>query len=362
MDDEAGVAPSPGKPAADVEDQPIAVVLDVHYLGSAYAVAADVTVDKFEAALSKRCGGGRIVSRHACDALASDAVCAPDVAEQRKELHAKLRNAGYTVALAPPRPSSGVVGNTDVDVACAILAGTAAATAGASRSYGASRAPRKSAGVLALVAGDADFSAALSHVLSPAAELAVPLRRAFVFSGRAPSREPGGHIVGAAAASGASSHDSISHADALPLLPSLMPTMVTNDVREWRDRRRRRVIEEEARAVKKEDELLVKRYAMERAKTAKKKARTADEQAKRDAKAQEAEEKRLKKEAELQVCKAQSATPQPPSAFTPPPPLLCSTPAGEEAQPEAQRGADRGAARQVARRRGQARLLCWCAG
>ena len=69
-------------------------------------------------------------------------------------LHAKLRTAGYVLALSPAKTGSRVQGATDVDVACCLF-----------RAAGAFE-PHSSADAIVLVAGDADFLPAVKAVLS----------------------------------------------------------------------------------------------------------------------------------------------------------------------------------------------------
>ena len=146
---------SPDSPLTPLCSSPntIAIVLDTHYLEvavKAFSVASGWSVGAFESALVSACGGGKVVSRHACDS-----------SQANKPLHAALREAGYSLVLSPPKPSNGMQGATDVDVACCIFT-----VAGAF-------ANEPLADTLALVAGDSDFRPALAAALASGRELQV---------------------------------------------------------------------------------------------------------------------------------------------------------------------------------------------
>ena len=137
----------------------IAVVLDTHYLQvatKAFSLASSSwSVTAFEAAILAACGGtGAIVKRYACDS---------SIGGTSNPLHVALRTAGYELILSPPKPSNGMQGATDVDVACCIFA-----VAGAFAS-------QPVADTLVLVAGDSDFRPALASVLAAGRALQVAI-------------------------------------------------------------------------------------------------------------------------------------------------------------------------------------------
>jgi hypothetical protein len=68
-------------------------------------------------------------------------------------LHAKLRSAGYTLALSPAKSGSRAQGATDVDVACCLFTAAGAFS------------PSAQADAIVLIAGDADFLPAIRAVL-----------------------------------------------------------------------------------------------------------------------------------------------------------------------------------------------------
>ena len=191
------LTPSAQEPPPEEEEEeeeqeplsgPIGIVVDVHHLQSSFAIPAEATIDSFERALVARCGGGPICARFACDA----ATLSSDVEQPSKRgLHAQLRERGYELLLAPPRPLTGSHGATDIDMAACIL-DVARGRPGAN----------SAATNLVLIAGDADFSSLLSRVLPP--------RRAHL--------DPSGSTRGGGAASPAADPAVATTAGALPLV------------------------------------------------------------------------------------------------------------------------------------------------
>ena len=123
----------------------VAIILDTHYLAvavKAFSLQSGWSIAAFEAALLASCGGETVTARFACDS-----------ADKPSPLHTALQTAGYELVLSPPKPSNGMQGATDVDVACCLFA---AAGAFASAPV---------ADTLCLVAGDSDFRPALSAIL-----------------------------------------------------------------------------------------------------------------------------------------------------------------------------------------------------
>ena len=136
------VSPLPEPPAR------MAVVVDVHYLQvavKAFSLSGSWSISAFEKALVAACGStGTIVKRFACDS-SKEGGASP--------LHAALVSEGYELVLSPPKPSNGMQGATDVDVACCIFAVAGAFAA------------QPVADTLVLIAGDSDFRPALVAAL-----------------------------------------------------------------------------------------------------------------------------------------------------------------------------------------------------
>ena len=103
-------SPSPSIPrhAESSLSGPIGIVLDLHYLQTAFAVPADASIAEFEHAVAQRCGGGQICARYACDSMAFGGLDVASAAEapNRKRLHASLRDHGYEVLLPRYEPPS----------------------------------------------------------------------------------------------------------------------------------------------------------------------------------------------------------------------------------------------------------------
>ena len=134
----------------------MAVVVDVHYLQvavKAFSLSGSWSISAFEKALVAACGGtGTIVKRFACDSSKEGGA---------NPLHAALASEGYELVLSPPKPSNGMQGATDVDVACCIFAVAGAFAA------------QPVADTLVLIAGDSDFRPALVAALGSGRSLQV---------------------------------------------------------------------------------------------------------------------------------------------------------------------------------------------
>ena len=137
------------------------IVLDLAYLRTACGLSPDVAPAAFEAALASKLNAepSDIGERQACDVQA--AAGSPEAT-----LHAQLRDAGYTLVLAPRRPLAPNAG-VEADVACCLLelAGALGPAAATSSSAAASSATPNGVAVV-LVGGDADWSRVMERALS----------------------------------------------------------------------------------------------------------------------------------------------------------------------------------------------------
>ena len=262
---------------------PVAVILDVAYLTSEFTIPSDASFSPFEDALSAKCGGGTICARFACD-LEPDGEPLP----ARQRLHAALRQHGYELLLSSPRPLTGARGTTDLEMACCIMDSSKAPVQPAVGR-------RERASVLALVAGDADFSSVLGRVLIPAPPAPPPAAEDGSTSDAPPptpeaasssssadglracvyvsERGDRGQINGVAIRA-----EAIKHVDLLNVLPSLVPSIDLREATMRRDRRRDAQRNANAKVSQKEKVAETKRLAKEEEKAAKRRQKMAEDE------------------------------------------------------------------------------------
>ncbi len=303
----------------------VALILDVHYLEAEFSVPADASFARFESALASHCGGGPICARYACD-VEPDGEPLP----ARQRLHEALRQSGYTLLLAAPRPLSGMPGTTDLDITCCILASAGRSPPPLPLSSAALPRP---ANVLALVSGDADFSGVLAQVLPPPRRAATPASTPMAASDAASPAPTSGAAAGAEGGAsspvaspaplsltdglracvlvselGSASSSLVKHVDLLAMLPALVPGIDLRDASLRRERRRRTQAETAAKVMQRERALETKRWAKEEERAAKKRAKAAEVEAKQEVRQREIEEKKRKKEEEKEEKRKLQAT------------------------------------------------------